>query len=313
MKLKTTIILMILGFLIFASLCICKKPSTEGLDTMKTNTHILRRGEYITDASYMKSEDGSYVLSLWHGRLVCWIPYKGMHWNMNLKGSKIMLLNDNGIIQFKTSREGKPITTPMSTGSVTGSSLVLTSYGTLELKSGSNGEGDTLFTYPVKEGLTPDEADGDVSTLMTNLDTDRTNLTKRVVQSLDSHFTDPNNGATGRNLPDGINYDKWKSFRDTVYTDTNEPGGSWSSTAKSKAEDVDINTDIIPNGNHNKLLENGRKLRRLQNTLDSKVKVLNQLGDSHVTEKQMHLDSTVFISLAWTVVASSLVYYTLTQ
>lgn len=310
MKLKTTIILMILGFLIFASLCICKKPSTEGLDTMKTNTHILRRGEYITDASYMKSEDGSYVLSLWHGRLVCWIPYKGMHWNMNLKGSKIMLLNDNGIIQFKTSRNSKPITTPMSTGSVTGSSLVLTSYGTLELKSGSNGEGDTLFTYPVKEGFDPDDADGEVKTLMDELDNDRSKLTKHVVKSLNSHFTDSLNGnGTGKNLPVGIDYDVWTNFRKKVYNGA-EPIGSWSSTAKSKAEDVVTYTDLP---GHNKLLENGRKLRRLQNTLDSKVKVLNQLGDSHVTEKQMHLDSTVFISLAWTVVASSLVYYTLTQ
>lgn len=305
MKLKTTIILMILWFLIFASLCICKKPSTEGLDTMKTNTHILRRGEYITDASYMKSEDGSYVLSLWHGRLVCWIPYKGMHWNMNLKGSKIMLLNDNGIIQFKTSRNSKPITTPMSTGSVTGSSLVLTSYGTLELKSGSNGEGDTLFTYPVTEGFTADDADDEVSTLMNALDTDRSELTKHVVKSLDASFNDTTSG-TGTPLPVGIHYnDDWTNFRDTVYT---TESGNWSSTATTTLDNDDVIT-----GGHNKLLENGRKLRRLQNTLDSKVKVLNQLGDSHVTEKQMHLDSTVFISLAWTVVASSLVYYTLTQ
>ena len=304
MKLKTTIILMILGFLIFASLCICKKPSTEGLDTMKTNTHILRRGEYITDASYMKSEDGSYVLSLWHGRLVCWIPYKGMHWNMNLKGSKIMLLNDNGIIQFKTSRNSKPITTPMSTGSVTGSSLVLTSYGTLELKSGSNGEGDTLFTYPVTEGFGPDDADTAVSTLMNELDTDRSELTKHVVKSLDASFNDTTSG-TGTPLPVGIDYENdWGPFRDSVYTTV---PGNWLPTT---AFDNVTNTDLP---GHNKLLENGRKLRRLQNTLDSKVKVLNQLGDSHVTEKQMHLDSTVFISLAWTVVASSLVYYTLTQ
>jgi len=298
---------MILGFLIFASLCICKKPSTEGLDTMKTNTHILRRGEYITDASYMKSEDGSYVLSLWHGRLVCWIPNKGMHWNMNLEGSKIMLLNDNGIIQFKTSREGKPITTPVSTGSVTGSSLVLTSYGTLELKSGSNGEGDTLFTYPVTEGFDLDTADDKVQQLMGNLETDRTNLTKHVVQSLDAYFNDTTSG-TGKNLPVGINYADWIPFQNSVYAIA--PDDDWSPTTA--LDDLDIDTDEITGG-HNKLLENGRKLRRLQNTLDSKVKVLNQLGDSHVTEKQMHLDSTVFISLAWTVVASSLVYYTLTQ
>ena len=47
--------------------------------------------------------------------------------------------------------------------------------------------------------------------------------------------------------------------------------------------------------------------------LDNKVKELNQLGDSHVSEKQLHLDTTIYIGLAWTVAASGLVYYTLTH
>lgn len=309
MKRRTTIVLMILGFLIISSLCICTAPSTEGLDTMKTNTHVLRRGEYIDDVGYLKSEDGNYAMRILYGKLTCFVKTNNIWkqlWSMNANGSKIMSLNDSGSIQFKTSRNSEPITTPMSKGSVTGSSLVLTSYGTLELKSGTNGTGTTLFTYPVTEGFTPDTADGEVKTLMDKLDDDRTILTKHVVKSMNTHFTDstPN---TGKNLPDGIGYNDWTSFRTSVYDTT--PSDPWSSIAESNAVDVTVDDDLP---GHNKLLENGRKLRRLQNTLDSKIKVLNQLGDSHVTEKQIHLDSTIYISLVWTVIASSLVYYTFT-
>ena len=74
-----------------------------------------------------------------------------------------------------------------------------------------------------------------------------------------------------------------------------------------------LDADEITNGDHETILKNDRKLKRLRNKLDNKVKVLNQIGDSHVTEKQIHTDSTIYISIAWTVVASSLVYYTLTQ
>jgi len=308
MKRKTTIVLIVLGFLIVSCLCICTAPSMEGLDIMKTNTHVLNRGEYMTDAGYLKSEDGGYGMAIRNGQLTCFVKTNNIWkqlWSMNANGSKIMLLNDNGIIQFKTSRNSEPITTLMSKGSVTGSSLVLTSYGTLELKSGTNGNGDTLFTYPVTEGF-EDDADLKVSTLMGNLETDRTNLTKHVVKSLNSHFTDSTNG-TGKNLPDGIDINNWNSFRDTVYVTT--PSDPWSSTAKSIADAVTVETNLP---GHDKLLKNGSELRRLQNTLDSKIKVLNQLGDSHVTEKQIHLDSTIYISLVWTVIASSLVYYTFT-
>jgi hypothetical protein len=311
MKRKTTIILIVLGFLIVSSLCICTPPSTEGLNTMKTETHILRRGEYMDDIGYLKSEDDGYRVAIRYGYLICFVKTNNIWkqlWSMNANGSKIMLLNEHGILQFKTSRNSEPITTLMSKGSVTGSSLVLTSYGTLELKSGTNGNGDTLFTYPVTEGFDPDPDDISGNRLMGALEDDRSELTKHVVKSLNSHFTDSANGDTGKNLPDDIDINNWNSFRNSVYTF--EPSGAWLSTAELKAGYV-VNYDDLPG--HNKLLKNGRELRRLQNTLDSRIKVLNQLGDSHVTEKQIHLDSTIYISLVWTVIASSLVYYTFAQ
>jgi len=76
---------------------------------------------------------------------------------------------------------------------------------------------------------------------------------------------------------------------------------------------ITTDADKIPNGDHDTILKNDLKLKRLRNNLDNKVKVLNEIGESHVTEKQMRLDSTIYIGIAWTVVASSLVYYTLTQ
>ena len=73
------------------------------------------------------------------------------------------------------------------------------------------------------------------------------------------------------------------------------------------------NLDSGIEGGHDTLLQTAREMRRKRNVLDNKVKELNQLGDSHVSEKNLHLDTTIYIGLAWTVAASGLVYYTLTQ
>ena len=184
MKQKTTIVLIILGFLIFSSLCTCKHPSVEGLNTMKKNTHVLERGEYMDDVGYLKSEDGSYKLQLRNGMLKCKRKDNGKwkhHWTMNASGSKIMLLNDYGILQFKTSKDAEYI--PV-TETKDAQSLLLTAYGTLELKSETNGKGDTLWTYPVTEGYTDDDADTAVKKLMGDLEADRTNLAKRVLYNM---------------------------------------------------------------------------------------------------------------------------------
>ena len=64
---------------------------------------------------------------------------------------------------------------------------------------------------------------------------------------------------------------------------------------------------------HELLLCNDRKMKRQRQKLDNTVMELNQLGDSHITEKGMQLDSTIYASLAWTVLASSLVFYAFTN
>ena len=318
MKQKTTIVLIILGFLIFSSLCTCKHPSVEGLNTMKKNTHVLERGEYMDDVGYLKSEDGSYKLQLRNGMLKCKREENGKwkhHWTMNASGSKIMLLNDYGILQFKTSKDAEYI--PV-TETKDAQSLLLTAYGTLELKSETNGKGDTLWTYPVTEGYTPDTADTAVSTLMNNLEEDRTKLAKRVLYNMNKLRLSDNPGVgsitDNEKLKNG--WDKW-------FTADNMDGRDFNNT-DNLSTNIDEFGDVynldsiipdpkIPNGDHETLLQNDRKLKRLRNNLDNKVRVLNQIGDSHVIEKQIYLDSTIYIGIAWTVVASSLVYYTLTQ
>ena len=307
MKQKTTIVLIILGFLIFSSLCTCKHPSVEGLNTMKKNTHVLERGEYMDDVGYLKSKDGSYKLQLRNGMLKCKREENGKwkhHWTMNASGSKIMLLNDYGILQFKTSKDAEYI--PV-TETKDAQSLLLTAYGTLELKSETNGKGDTLWTYPVTEGYAEadaEAADTAVKNLMADLEADRLEQAKRVIHRMDKYAT--KDGGGSNNKIDSDLYSGWVAFSGDKKSDAyGDPAASSTSIA--------TDTDKITGGDHETLLQNDRKLKRLRNTLDNKVKVLNQLGDSHVTEKQMHLDSTIYISLAWTVVASSLVYYTFTQ
>jgi len=327
MKQKTTIVLIILGFLIFSSLCTCKHPSVEGLNTMKKNTHVLERGEYMDDVGYLKSKDGSYKLQLRNGMLKCKREENGKwkhHWTMNASGSKIMLLNDYGILQFKTSKDAEYI--PV-TETKDAQSLLLTAYGTLELKSETNGKGDTLWTYPVTEGFTDDDADKAVKNLMGHLDTDRSEQAKRVIHRMNEFAKKDviggglNPKIEGDELQTGwgafFNSDKISIATDVLNTKTTTTGTAPNTSTALDTTDgtgyKDIDNDKITGGGHNTLLQNDRKLKRLRNTLDNKVKVLNQLGDSHVTEKQMHLDSTIYISLAWTVVASSLVYYTFTQ
>ena len=306
------IIIIILGFLVLASLC--KTQIIEGLDERKKNVSALNRGEYIDDTSYLKSKDGSYYLKLRDGKLLCKTKTNGKWstiWTMNAKGSKMMLLNDYGLLQFKMSKNDEYI--PI-TKEITGSkSVVLTAYGTLELKNAEDGNGDTLWTYPLVEGLTDDAADIALDNLMGAVRDDRAALTKHTAYALDQYLTDGVAGGTNYKF-DPKHEANWKALTNKINID--DPG-DYSTTLNTDddayAALVNDEIDGTADDNHATLLQNTRKMRRLRNNLDNKIKVLNQLGDSHVTEKQLQLDSTIYISLAWTVVASSLVYYTLTQ
>ena len=310
MKLKTTIATFVLGFIVLVTLCIRINPSIEGLNTMKTNTHVLRRGEYIDDVGYLKSEDGNYKLMLRNGKLNCFVKTKGTWkqlWSKNTRGSNIMLLNDYGILQFKQSRESEPII-QMSKDA---NSLVLTSYGTLEMKSGMDGAGTTLWAYPVNEGFVVDDADIALTGLTSEIDTDRGALTHHTINNLDASFKTGVSGGTNQELL-GDAKTGWNTF---YKNNANNATGPWTATVTDTDTDTDIENDQITGGadDHNTLLNNNSKLKKLRSELDNKVWALNQLGVSHDTENLTNMGSTIYISLVWTVIASSLVYYTFTQ
>jgi hypothetical protein len=305
MKPKTIFILIFLGLIILASLCMYENHSLEGLNIMKKNTHVLHRGEYMDDVGYLKSEGASYLLKLRNGRLMCMRNYNGrwrQHWIMDTQGSKIMLLNDYGMLQFKSSKNSEYI--PI-TKSKDANSLILTAYGTLELKSNADGNGETLWTYPVTEGL--DNADNSAVSLMAEVDDDNANLTKHVVSKMNAFITDSNSDSINAKVRDAIKTD-WNTFRDNVYN--SPPADDFNKVDVGNYSN--LNDDIIADGNHDTLLENARKLKRLRGSLDNQIKGLNALGGSHVSEKQIHTESTIYISLAWTAIASSLIYYTFT-
>ena len=64
---------------------------------------------------------------------------------------------------------------------------------------------------------------------------------------------------------------------------------------------------------HSNLMVKINNMKDKRNILDNKIKELNILGDTHVSEQQLHLDTTIYVGLIWTVAASGLIYYTLTQ
>lgn len=306
MKLKTTIATFVLGFIVLVTLCIRINPSIEGLNTMKTNTQVLHRGQYIDDVGYLKSKDDNYKLMLRNGTLHCFLRNRhGAIWTMNARGSNIMLLNDYGILQFKQSRESEPII-QMSKDA---NSLVLTSYGTLEMKSGMDGAGTTLWAYPVKEGFEgEDEADNALTDLTSEIDIDRGALTQHTIKNLNASFTNGDGGGINPKLPNDAVTTGWATF--TAKNSNANDDDEWTNKT-TVADYAAIHNDQITIGadGHDTLLQNRIELNKLRSELDNKLSVLNQLDGEH----QTNMGSTIYISLVWTVVASSLVYYTFTQ
>jgi hypothetical protein len=164
-----------------------------------------------------------------------------------------------------------------------------------------------------------DNADKEVVQLMDNLEEDRTKLAKRVLHNMNKlRLSDKPGVGTitdDEKLENGWN--NWftnDKMDGTDFSDTNELSTNIGVLGSVyNLNSITTDADKIPNGDHDTILKNELKLKRLRNNLDNKVKVLNEIGESHVTETQMRMDSTIYIGIAWTVVASSLVYYTLTQ
>lgn len=313
---KTIVVFAIIIIGLILSVSLCNVQNIEGLDIKMNNVASLNRGEYIDKVSYLKSEDGSYDLRFSRGMLSCRKKMNNKwkrHWNMNANGKQMMLLNKYGLFQFKASNTNEYI--PI-TDNITGAeSVILTSYGTLELKSLPNGKGETLWTYPSVEGFTGDRdaADKALNDLMEELDTERNGKLKGAT------LTALNNYLKGgiQNTNDKLTIPQlsaWNALFNANKGGYVEGENTYTPMIETVTDSlIDSKIDTKDGDNHNTLIDNARIMRRLRNNLDNRLQVLNQLGDSHIIERKTQLNSTIFISLGWTAIASALVYYTLTQ
>lgn len=300
----------ILGLFIIA--LFCSETTKEGLDVNVKTINNLKRGMYFDKTTNLMSSNSKYKVIIRDNQLRC-MEGKKIIWTMSMSGKKILKFNENGVLLLQSSRIDKE--PKILDSSSQGQILKLTAYGTLELHDEN---GSIVWGYNksgvLKEGMSLIEgntnaADTNLISLFASMDGSMNdpiaeNTIHFLANDIDSNFAD-----VTRNSPD-TNWDDWKGSNNTDnnYNDTDYDTIN-TSISTSYDDRIDDDNDSIDNG-HQQLLNQTRKTRRLRNVLDNKVKILNQLGDSHVTEKHLQLDSTIFISLVWTAAATSLIYFT---
>lgn len=292
----------------------------EGLNVRKHNTDTLFRNEYIDEQSFLISKNMTFMTFLRNGKLACLKknerpgPMKLM-WIVDAPGAKLLLLNNMGNLMFKDSKTKNTITSLSSTNN--GQKLLLTSYGDLELRDENDekiwGQNDSIMEGFV-EGNDP--ADVAADNILDATKTLKEEAQKQMMTNLAAYYNNPDSNGLG-----SIAADTWNQYKTDISGNLKYDNGSLDvsgSITNPYTDNSGILTDFNNldsgiEGGHDTLLQTAREMRRKRNVLDNKVKELNQLGDSHVSEKNLHLDTTIYIGLAWTVAASGLVYYTLTQ
>ena len=262
----------------------------------------------------------TFMTFLRNGKLACLKknerpgPMKLM-WIVDAPGAKLLLLNNMGNLMFKDSKTKNTITSLSSTNN--GQKLLLTSYGDLELRDENDekiwGQNDSIMEGFV-EGNDP--ADVAADNILDATKTLKEEAQKQMMTNLAAYYNNPDSNGLG-----SIAADTWNQYKTDISGNLKYDNGSLDvsgSITNPYTDNSGILTDFNNldsgiEGGHDTLLQTAREMRRKRNVLDNKVKELNQLGDSHVSEKNLHLDTTIYIGLAWTVAASGLVYYTLTQ
>jgi len=63
------------------------------------------------------------------------------------------------------------------------------------------------------------------------------------------------------------------------------------------------------NKGHQELLNKYSNNLNLRNELDLKMKEILKTDDSFVNQSKLHYDSTMYASIGWTILATSLLYY----
>jgi len=318
MKQNQIIILSII--LVFSlAFSVLYQPSSEieGLNVRKHNTDTLFRNEYIDERSYLISKSRTFLVKLRNGKLTCQEKVNNkwtQRWVINTPGANMLILNNMGNLMFIDSKTNNTISELSKT--TNGEKLILTSYGDLELRDEKNekiwGQNDSITEGFVEGNAPRDSKDEAVDNILAKTKELKQNAQKQMLKNMVKYY-DSNLQDSGRGDLFGEARDDWNAYVNDIsdnYVDIADVSNS--------IVDPYITTDFDSldggiEGGHNALLKTARKMRRKRNVLDNKVKELNQLGDSHVSEKQLHLDTTIYIGLAWTVAASGLVYYTLTH
>ena len=289
----------------------------EGLNVRKHNTDTLFRNEYIDERSYLISKSRNFLVKLRNGKLTCQEKVNNrwtQKWVINSNGANMLILNNMGNLMFIDSKTNNTISELSKT--TNGEKLILTSYGDLELRDEKNekiwGQNDNITEGFVEGNTDSDEADDKaadeaVDDILLTTQTLKQNAQKQMLKNMvdyyDTHLDDTGRGDLFGDAE--AHWNTYKSNLDMVNDVNNSINDPY----------ADSNFDSLGSvtGGHDDLLQKAREMRRKRNVLDNKVKELNQLGDSHVSEKLLHLDTTIYIGLAWTVAASGLVYYTLTH
>jgi hypothetical protein len=317
MKQNQIIILSII--LVFSlAFSVLYQPSSEieGLNVRKHNTDTLFRNEYIDERSYLISKSRTFLVKLRNGKLTCQEKVNNkwtQRWVINTPGANMLILNSMGNLMFIDSKTDNTISELSKT--TNGEKLILTSYGDLELRDEKDekiwGQNDSIMEGFVEGNAVADDEVDDILTATQTLKEDaQKQMLKNMVEYYDTRIT--NNGV-GTLFGEPVG--SWNAYKAQLKQKFDLDARELStSITDDPYKDVNFgNLDTGIPGGHETLLQTAREMRRKRNVLDNKVKELNQLGDSHVSEKMLHLDSTIYIGLAWTVAASGLVYYTLTQ
>lgn len=289
----------------------------EGMNTRVHNKSSLEQTEYLSDGR-LYSEDRKKFLRIKNGKLQ---SYKYLYdkngkkrkhakgwtktallWKINIGNANMMLLNEMGNLIFINS-VNKDETT-LSSETSDGVLLELTPSGDIELK---NAENDVIWTQKnVTEGMTSDIAnsiDNDASMKIARLDEiqkqkDAT-LESAIKQSLD------NTNEEIINEPQGA-VDGWNEFYKKTCS------GGKCSEGMNIIEGACVYYDSttitsVKNTEYHECIEGDRE------TIEQDLKELNMLDDSHSKLVFMKTDRTIYASVLWTTLMSTLVYYTIVK
>lgn len=292
----------------------------EGLNVRKHNTDTLFRNEYIDERSYLISKSRNFLVKLRNGKLTCQEKVNNrwtQKWIINSNGANMLILNNMGNLMFIDSKTNNTISELSKT--TNGEKLILTSYGDLELRDEKNekiwGQNDSITEGFVEgnEDAPRDSEDIAVDDILLITQTLKQNAQKQMLKNMVDYYNSLNQ-SDGRGDLFGDAEDDWDDYVNDISGNyVNDISGNYDQIGDPYISSNFNSLGSEITGGHNALLKTAREMRRKRNVLDNKVKELNQLGDSHVSEKQLHLDTTIYIGLAWTVAASGLVYYTLTH